>query len=87
MLLPLSESRLLSLDLLGESLPELLLLLLELGVVQFLDLGLAELAGLHLLLAVVFVMRIFRRRDKVQHVCADEEGTKLFEVAVVLVLD
>lgn len=56
MLLPLPETSLLGLDLLGESLPQRLLLLLELGVVELLDLGLAVLPSLHLLLTVVLVM-------------------------------
>lgn len=57
-LLPLPEPRLLRLDLLGELLPQLLLLLLEFGVVQLLDLGLAEFARLHLCLPVVLVMKL-----------------------------
>lgn len=72
MLFPLPEARLLSLDLLGETLPELFFFLLELGVVQLLDLGLAELAGLHLLLAVVLVVEIFRGGNEVQHVSANQ---------------
>lgn len=73
MLFPLPETRFFSLDLLGEAFPELLLFLFELGVVQLLDLGLAELAGLHLLLTVVLVVEILRRRDEVEHVSADQQ--------------
>jgi hypothetical protein len=61
MLLPLSEAGFLRLDLLREALAQLLLLVLELGVVALLDLGLAELARLHLLLAIVLVVRLLSR--------------------------
>ena len=64
-LLPLPETGLLSFDLLGEALPELLLFLLEFGVIELLDLPLAELASLHLLLPVVLVVQFLRRRDEV----------------------
>ena len=64
-----------------------LLLFLELGVVQLLHLRLARLACLHLHLPVVLVVRLLGRADEVQHVRADEEGPKLAEVAMVLVLD
>jgi len=73
MLLPLAETALLRLDLLGEALAQLLLLVLEFGVVALLDLGLAELARLHLLLPVVLVVRLLRRRDEVEHVRANEQ--------------
>lgn len=86
-LFPLSEPRFLGLDLLGEPLPELLFLLLELGVVELLHLGLAKLAGLHLLLAVVLIVQLLRRGDEVEHVGANKKRTKLFEVAMVLVFD
>ena len=86
-LLPLPEARLLGLDLLREPFPERLLLLLELGVLELARLLLAELARLHLRLAVVLVVEVLRRRDEVQHVRADEERAQLAEVAVVLVLD
>ena len=87
MLLPLPEASLLSLDLLGEALAKRLLLFLELGVLELARLLLAELARLHLRLAVVLVVKILRRRDKVEHVRADEQRAELAEVAVVLVLD
>lgn len=87
MLLPLPESCLLSLDLLSEPLPELLFLLFELGVVQFLDLGFPELACLHLLLAVILVMQLLARRNEVQHVGADQQRPQLLEVTVVLILN
>lgn len=87
MLLPLPETRFFSLDLLGEALPELFLLLLELGVVQLLDLRLAELPGLHLLLAVVFVVQVLRRGDEVKHVGTNKQRAQLLEIAVVLIFD
>ena len=87
MLLPLPEARLLRLDLLREPLPERLLLLLELGVLELARLLLAGLAHLHLRMTVVLVVQLFRRRDEVQHVRADEERAQFAEVTVVLVLN
>ena len=87
MLLPLAEARLLGLDLVGELLAQLLFLLAELRVVELLDLGLAELARLHLLLAVVLVVVLLRRGDEVQHVGADQKLAELLEVAVILILN
>ena len=87
MLLPLPEPRLLRLDLFREPLPESLLFFLELGVLELPGLLLARLAHLHLSVTVVLVVELFRRRDEVQHVRADEERTEFAEVAVVLVLD
>ena len=87
MLLPLPKPRLLRLDLLRKLLPQALLFLLELGVVAVTRLGFAEFAGLHLLLAVVLVVKFFGCGDEVEHVRADEEGAEFLEVAVVLVLD
>ena len=87
MLLPLSESRFLRLDLLRELLPELLFLFLELGVVQLLDFGFAKLPCLHLLLTIVLVVKLLTCRDEVQHVCANQKGAKLLEIAMVLILD
>lgn len=86
-LLPLPEASLFGLDLLGEALPQSLLFLLELGVVELLDLRLAVLPGLHLLLAVVLVVQVLSGVDEVQHVSADEQTAELLEVAVVLILD
>lgn len=86
-LFPLAEPRLLRLDLLGEPLPERLLLLLELRVLKLARLLLAELACLHLRLPVVLVVEILRRGDEVEHVRADEQRPQLPEVAVVLVLN
>jgi hypothetical protein len=86
-LFPLPEASLLHLDLLRESLPQHLLLLLELGIVQLLDLGLAKLASLHLGLTVGLVVGVLGRVDKVEHVRSDEERSELAEVAVVLVVD
>lgn len=87
MLLPLPEASLLRLDLLREPLAQLLFLLLELGVVELLDLGLAKLPRLHLLLTVVLIVGLFRRRDKVQHVRANQKRAELLKVTVVLVLN
>lgn len=86
-LLPLPEASFLRLDLLREALPELLLFLLELRVVELLDLALAVFAGLHLLLAVVLIVSFFGGRNEIQHVGANKEGAQLAEVAVALVLD
>lgn len=87
LLLPLSETLLLDLDLLGEALSEGLLLLLELGVVELSGTGLAEFAGLHLLRTVGLVVQLLGGVDEVEHVCSDQDGAELLEIAVVLVLD
>lgn len=87
LLLPRAEPLLLDLDLLREALAESLLLLLELGVVQLPRAGLAELPSLHLLCAVCLVVVLLGRVDEVEHVRADQDGAKLLEVAVLLVLD
>ena len=87
LLLPGPESLLLDLDLLGEALPEGLLLLFEFGVVELARAGFAELARLHLLATVGLVVVFFGRVDQIKHVCADKDGAQLLEVAVLLVLD
>ena len=87
MLLPLAETGLLGLDLLREALAQRLFLLLELGVIELLNLALAELARLHLLLAVVLVVVLLRRGDEVQHVGADQKLAELLKVAVILILN
>jgi hypothetical protein len=87
LLLPLSETVLLNLDLLGESLSERLFLLLELGVVELSGSGLTKFAGLHLLSSVGFVVRFFGGVDEIEHVSSDENGSELLEIAMVLVLD
>lgn len=87
MLLPLTEACLLSLNLLGEALAELLLFLLELGVLELARLLLAKLACLHLGLTVVLIVQFLRHRNQVKHVRADQQRAQLPEVAVVLVLD
>jgi len=66
-LFPLPKASLFRLDLLREMLPEVLLFLLELRVVELLDFALAELASLHLLLPVVLIVRFFGSGYKVQH--------------------
>jgi hypothetical protein len=60
MLLPLTEAKLLLLDLLREALAEGLLLELELKVVALLRPGLSRLAGLELLLIVMLVVKFLR---------------------------
>ena len=72
-LFPLPEPRFLRLDLLGELLPQLLLLLLELGVVGLLDLRVSEFARLHLCLPVVLVVQFLGSGDEIQDMCADKE--------------
>lgn len=72
LLLPLSESVFLNLDLLGESLSQALLLFLELGVVELSWSRLAEFASLHLLGAVSFIVGFFGGVDEVEHVGSDE---------------
>ena len=87
MLLPLPEACLFRFDLLSEALTKRLLLFLELGVIELLDLGLAKLAGLHLLLTVVLVVKLFSCGDEVEHVRANKKRAEFPEVAVVLVFD
>jgi hypothetical protein len=87
LLLPLSESVLLNLHLLSESLPQALFLFLELGVVELSWSSLAEFACLHLLSTVGFVVCFFGRVDEVQHVGSDQDRAKLLEIAVVFILD
>lgn len=87
LLLPLAETMLLDLYLLGESLPQALLLLLELRVVELSWAGLSELPGLHLLSSVCLVMRLLSGVDKIQHVGADQNRAKLLKVTVLLILD
>lgn len=87
LLLPLSESLFLDLDLLGKSLPESLFLFLELGVVELSWSRLSELPCLHLLRTVDLVVLLLGGVDKIQHVCPDKDRSDLFEVAVFLVLD
>lgn len=86
LLLPLSESLFLNLDLLRKSLAERLFLLLEFGVVQLAWTSLAKFAGLHLLCAVCLVVVLLSGVDEVEHVCTDEDSAELLEVAVLLVL-
>ena len=86
-LLPLSEPRFLGLDLFRETLAKRLFLLLELGVFELPRLLLAELAHLHLSLAVVLVVQLFGRGNEVKHVGTDQQRTQLAEVAVILILN
>lgn len=86
LLLPLAETLLLDLDLLGEALAQVLLLFLELGVVELAGTSLAELASLHLLGAISLVVLLLGGVDEVEHVGTDQDRTELLEVAVVLVL-
>ena len=87
LLLPLSESVFLNLNLLRESLSEILFLFLELRVVKLSWSGLTEFTGLHLLGAVCFVVCFFGGVDKIEHVGSDENRAQLLEIAVVFVLD
>lgn len=87
LLLPLAESLLFDLDLLGETLPQSLLLFLELRVVQLSRSGLAELSCFHLLCAVGFVVLLLGGVDEIKHVSAYQDRAQLLEVTVVLVLD
>ena len=87
LLLPLSESLLLDLDLLREALPQGLFLFLELRVVQLPWPCLTELPGLHLLGTVGLVVLLLGRGDKIKHVSSDEDRTELLEIAVVFVLN
>lgn len=86
-LLPLPESLLLDLDLLGEALAESLLLFLELGVVELPWASLAKLPCLHLLCAVCLVVVLFSGVNEVEHVGSDKDSAQLLKVAVLLVLD
>lgn len=87
LLLPGSESLFLNLDLLCEALPQGLLFLLELGVVEFARPGLSEFARLHLLSSVSLVVVLLGCVDQVEHVGADEDSAKLLEIAVVFILN
>jgi hypothetical protein len=87
MLLPLPEAGFLGLDLLGEALSEGFFLFLELGVVRLLDTGLAKLASLHLLQAIVLVVVFLSGVDQIQHVGTDQQRSQLAEVAVVLIFN
>lgn len=87
LLLPLSESLLLDLDLFGETLAQGLLFLLEFGVVQLAGTSFAKLARLHLLGAVSLVVQLFGCVNEIEHVSSDQDRSQLLEVAVVFVLD
>jgi len=87
MLLPLPETRLFQLDLLGEAFSQHLLLLFVFGVVNLSDFWLSEFTRLHLGETVRFVVGFFRRGDEVEHVGSDEQAAKLLEVAVLLVFN
>lgn len=87
LLLPLSESLFFNLDLLGETLAEVLFFLLELGVIQLAWSSFAEFPCLHLLGTVCLVMRLLSGVDEVEHVGTDEDRSELLEVAVVFILD
>lgn len=85
LLLPLSESLLLDLDLFGETFAQGLLFLLEFGVVQLARTGFAELARLHLLSAISLIMQLLGSVNKVQHVGSDQDGAQLLKVTVFFV--
>lgn len=86
-LLPLPEALFLDLDLLGKSLPQRLFLFLEFGIIQLPWTGLSNLSGFHLLCTVRLVVNLLGGMDEIQHVRADQDGSKLLEVAVVFILD
>lgn len=87
LLLPLSESLFLDLDLLGKALAQAFFFLLELGVVQLAWSCLSKLPCFHLLGAIGFVVRLLGGVDEIKHVGADEDGAELLKIAMVLVLD
>lgn len=87
LLLPLSETLLLNLDLLSEALAKRLLLLLELGVVQPPRTSLADLPCLHLLCPVCLVMVLLGGVDQVQHMSSNQDGAELLEVTMLLVFN
>lgn len=86
-LLPLPKPMFLKLNLLGKPLPQTLLLLLELGIIQLPRSGFSELPRLHLLSTIRFIMHLLGRVDEVEHVRADQDRTELLEIAVVFVFD
>lgn len=85
--LPLTETGLFLLDLLGKGQTQTFLLLLVLRVLVLLLLCLAKLAGLHLDLAVVFVVQVFGGVDQVVHMRANQEVAELLKVTVVFIFD
>lgn len=87
LLLPLSESLFLDLDLFGETLAQGLLFLFELRVVQLAGTGFAKLARLHLLSAVSLVVQLLSGVNEIEHVGSDKDRSQLLEVAVVFILD
>jgi len=86
-LLPLPEPAFLQFDLFGKPLPEHLLFLLELWIVDLLDFWFSEFTGFHLSKSVRLVVRLFSRGDQVKHVGSDKEGSKFLEITMVFVLD
>jgi hypothetical protein len=87
MLLPLPESRLFQLDLLGESLSQHLLFFLVFWVVNLSDFWFSEFTRLHLGETVCLVVILLSRSDEVEHIGANEQPSKLFEIAVIFVFD
>ena len=87
MLLPLPEPAFLQFDLFGKPLPEHLLFLFELWVVDLLDFWFSEFTSFHLGKSVGLVVRLFGGGDQVEHVHAEEQRTEFSEVAVILVVD
>lgn len=87
LLLPLSESLFLDLDLFGETLAQGLLFLFELRVVQLAGTGFAKLARLHLLSAVRLVVQLLSGVNEIEHVGSDKDRSQLLEVAVVFILN
>lgn len=85
--LPIPESPLFNLDLLGESFPQRLFFLLELGVIKLPRSGLAKLPRLHLLRPVCLIVDLFSGVNKIEHMSANKSRAQLLEIAVVFILD
>lgn len=86
-LFPLPEPGLLGLDLLSEAFAESFLLFFKFGIIGFLYSRFAELPGLHLLLTVILVVDVFGCGDQVKHVRANQAGSQLSKIAVVLIFN
>lgn len=87
LLLPLPEPCLLLLDLFREPLAQVLLLLLELGIVELSRTSLAELAGFHLGCAICLIVLLLGGVDEIEHVGANEDASEFLEITMLLVLN
>ncbi len=86
MLLPLTESGLFQLDLLGESFAESFLLFSVFRVIELFDFWFAKFTGFHLRESVCLVVVLFGGGDEIEHVRTDEQRTQFLEITVVVVL-